>query len=426
MTAPAHRGPSPITAPARLMNGPLTGAWWLFLGAGLVVAVLARVSLLPAQGWRPDLDLFASWVHVIATTPLGEAYRSSLNFGPVFAAVYWLLGIAQPAFATATDASGLGVRLALKLPAVIADLGLVAGVAWLVRDRPRWAVVAAIGVALSPAVLYDGSWWGQSESIYVLAGLLATILALGGRPYLAAIALAAALMAKPQALVFVAPMAAWAWSSLGPRRAAIAGLVVIVTAAILWVPFLADDGPMRFIATIARVQGEQYPVLSARAWNPWWILQTAVGRGFLSDRDVLLGPLSPRLLGYLTFAILELLIALAVVRDPGRRGLLLGMAASVLVGFLCLTSMHERYAYGALVFLAPLLPDRRILATWLTLEVTVFLNLVAAAPPSDRIAAAIPVDGALGLVGAAVITASTGMVLWLLIRQDDAESRSPI
>ncbi len=47
--------------------------------------------------------------------------------------------------------------------------------------------------------------------------------------------------------------------------------------------------------------------------------------------------------------------------------------------------MHERYAYAALVFLALLLPDRRILALWIVLGVAVTLNLLAAAPPTPEI-----------------------------------------
>jgi Gpi18-like mannosyltransferase len=383
---------------------------------GLAAAVAVRLLLLPAQGLRPDLDIFAVWIHWIATDPLGEAYRSSLNFGPPVAYLYWLLAQVQPAFASATDASDLAIRTALKLPAVVADFGLMAGVAWLLRARPRWAIVAALGMGLSPLVVYDSAWWGQSESLYVLAGLVAAILALGGRPHPAAIALALAPMTKPQALVFVPPFAAWAWSRLERRQMAVAAVVLGGTIAVLWLPFLADGRPQAFLATVSRAQDGVFAVLSVRAWNPWWILQSVAGGGrYLSDLGALAGPLTARWIGYLLFLILGVIVIRAVARDPSRRGLLLGLAASVLVGFVALTTMHERYAYAAVVFLAPLLPDRRVLAIWLVLQATVMLNLVAAAPATSELARAVPIDGPLGIVCALVTTAAAIGTLWLLV-----------
>jgi hypothetical protein len=329
--------------------------------------------------------------------------------------VFWILGLVEPAFRTATDSSELAIRLALKTPAVLADAGLAVGIAWLLRDRPRWAVVAALGVLLSPVVVYTSAWWGQYEAVYALAGLLAAILAIGGRPYLAGIALAVALMAKPQALAFVPPFAAWALARLGWRATLRVGIVVAAAIVVLWLPFIADGGPGRYLTTLGRHQGQIFAILSLRAWNPWWIFQTAVaGDSFLSDGGALVGPISPRILGYLLVALVEVVVVRAVMRAPTPRGLLLGLAASVLVFFALLTSVHERYAYAALIFLAPLIPDRRVLVTWLGLTTVMTLNLLAAVPPTAEIGAVLPIGGLLGLIGSLVTIGLTVVVLWLL------------
>ncbi len=367
------------------------------------------------------MDIFAKWANWIATNPLGEAYRTDLAFPPVMVYVFWVLGILEPAIRTNTDASDLAVRLALKVPAIVADAGLALGVAYLLRDRPRWAIAAALGVLLSPVVIYTSAWWGQFESIYVLAGLVAAILAVGGRPYLAAIALGVALMAKPQALAFLPPFAAWAWARLGWRGTVGTGLVTAATAALLWLPFVSDGGPQAYLETLGRHQGQIFAILSLRAWNPWWILQTAVaGDGFVADGGAILGPLSPRILGYLAVGLLEIVVIRAVVRAPTTRGLLLGLAASTLILFGFLTSVHERYAYAALVFLAPLIPDRRVLATWLGLTVVMTLNVIAAVPPSAEIGAALPIGGPLGILGSLATIGLTIVVLWLLLIERDA------
>ena len=216
----------------------------VLLALGLIVAFALRAVLLPSPGLRSDMDIFAAWTHWIATNPLGQAYRTDLAFPPVMVYVFWALGIVEPAFRTVSDAADPGVRLVLKVPALLADVGLAVGVAYLLRDRPRWAIAAALGVLLSPVVIYTSAWWGQFELIYVLAGLVAAILAIGGRPYLAAIALGVALMAKPQALAFVPPFAAWALARFGWRSALASSVIVAATVLVLWLPFLADGGPM--------------------------------------------------------------------------------------------------------------------------------------------------------------------------------------
>ncbi len=339
--------------------------------------------------------------------------------------LFWLMGIVEPAFRTATDASDQTIRVVLKIPALLADIGLAAGVAYLLRDRPRWAIAAGLGILLSPVFIYTSAWWGQFESIYILAGLIATILALSGRPYLGAVALGLALMAKPQAIAFVPPLAAWAVARLGWRRAFAVGAVVGGTVVVLWLPFLADGGPAEYLRTLTRHQTEIFAILSLRAWNPWWALQTAVaGDSFVADGGAILGPLSPRLLGYLIAAALELLVAAAVYRAPTQRNLLLGVSASVLILFCCLTSVHERYAEAALIFLAPLLPDRRVLATWLALTAVMTVNLVAAVPPSPDVGALVPIGGPLGLIGSLVVTGLTAVVVWLLVSDRAAGSET--
>lgn len=401
------------------------------LALGLVVAVVVRAILLPTDGFRDDLDRFAQWVQLVAIEPLGHAYRTENNFGPLITLIYWLLGVVQPAFASATDASDPAVRIALKLPGVVADFGIALSVGWLLRDRPRWAIVAAVGVLLAPAIVYTSTWWGQWDSIWVLAGLAAAILALNGRPVLAAIVLAGALMAKPQAIVLLPPFAAFAWARFGRREVLLAGAALLVTVAVLWVPFVADGGIGDFVRNVAQLQGGLYAVLSLRAWNLWWILQSSAGGGqFVADGTGLVGPISPRWIGYGLVILLEILIMRAVLRSPAKGGLLLGLAASVLVCFTFLTAMHERYLYGALVFLAPLIPDRRILGAWLVLNLVAFLNLLAAAPPTAAIRQALPIDGSVGLLGAATIVGLAVVVMWLLVaggerEADDVGAASP-
>jgi Gpi18-like mannosyltransferase len=383
----------------------------------LVAGVVIRALLLPTEGLRGDLDQFVLWVHGIAVNGLPNAYDQNLSFPPVMAYVWGLLAAVQPAFQTVTDASDPAIRALMKTPASVADIGLALLVAFALRDRPRWAVLGAAAIALHPAVIDISAWWGQYESIYMLSTLAAVICAIHGRNGLAAALLAVALMTKPQVLPFLVPFAAWFWATGGWRgflRAALIGAAVIV---VLWLPFIAASGPANYLKNLAEYQGDIFNILSLRAWNLWWLVQSLfAGGGFVADDVAFLGPLTLRHVGYLLTGLLELLVAVAVLRDPRPRTLILGLAAATLVAFCFLTSMHERYAYGALVFLMLLIPEARVRWLGIAFGIVFTLNLLAAVPPTPEIGSLLPIGGLLGVAGSIAMLAVCVAILVGLTR----------
>jgi len=396
--------------------------------------VLIRLVVLPAAGLRDDTDQFAGWVHTIATGGLGTLYGPNafgqVSFGPVMAAVWAFLAAIAPGFATATDAADTGLRMLLKAPASIADIGIALLVAYALRDRPRWAAIAAVAILLHPALWYVSAWWGQDESIYVLPALAAAIAAGRGRNGLAAALVAVSLLAKPQALAFVLPFAAWFWASgwqRGRWRGAAVelgrnGLVALGVGVVAWLPFIAAGGPARYLDTLIYYQNEVFNVLSLRAWNLWWLVQqVAAGGRFIADDVAFVGPFALRHVGYAVTAVLEAVIVLAIVRDRRPKVLIVGLAASTLVFFAFLTQMHERYAYAAVIFLAATIPDRR--GSWLAAAAGIIftLNLVAAAPPTPDIGRLLPIAGPLGIVGSLAMLAITIATLVLMTSPGSGE-----
>jgi hypothetical protein len=88
-----------------------------------------------------------------------------------------------------------------------------------------------------------------------------------------------------------------------------------------------------------------------------------------------------------------------------------------LVAFCFLTTMHERYAYGAVIFLMLLVPDRRFRWLALALGIVFTLNLLAAIPPTPAIAELIPIGGLMGLLGSVAMLSIMGVAFaWLLPR----------
>ena len=134
-----------------------------------------------------------------------------------------------------------------------------------------------------------------------------------------------------------------------------------------------------------------------------------------------------RHVGLAATAILEAFVAIAVVKDPRPRTLILALAASVLIAFCFLTTMHERYSYGALVFLLLLIPDVRL--RWLNLAFgTVFtLNLLWVAPPTPDIAVLIGTWIPLTVLGSVAMLAITAPIILMLTRRPASPAtRGPV
>ncbi len=368
-----------------------------------------RLWVWPARGLAGDIDQFVLWVHGIAVNGWQNAYDQNLSFPAVMAWVWGALAWLEPAFRTVTDAADPAIGALMKVPASLADIAIAVAVGWWFRDR-AWAAVAAMGVVLLwPVTWYVSAWWGQYESLYVLPAVIAVLAARARHASLVAVFVALSLMTKPQALPLVVPFAAWFLATQGFRgtlKAAVIGAAVCV---LVWLPFLGANGPANYLGNLSTYQDGIFNVLSLRAWNPWWLVQElGAGGEFVLDSTPVLGPLTLRHVGLGIAGILALAVFVAVYRRPSPQGLALGLAAISLVAFVSLTTMHERYAYPAFIFLLMATNGRVLAIAWGAFAVAFAANLVFAAPPPEL---ALPDDRAISLVGSGVITLVTVVAL---------------
>ncbi len=406
---------------AKVTSRPFSRREIAVLAASLVVGVLVRLLLLPTDGMRQDIDVFVGWVHHIATNGLttlyGETATGPVTFGPVMAYVWGILAAIEPGFRVATDGSDAGIRVLMKLPPTLAEFGMAALIAFALRDRPRWATVGAAVILLHPALIYLSAWWGQYESVYLLSALAATILAINGRNGWAAVLIAVSVMTKPQALPMLVPFAAWFWATDGWRGFARAGLIGAATIAVLWLPFIPENGPLNYLGNLAYYQTEAYAFLSLWAWNLWWLVQEVMGGGYyVPDNITFVGPFTVRHVGLVVTGILEAAVALAVIRDPRPRTLILALVTSVLVAFSFLTTMHERYDLAAVVLMLLLLPEPRFRWLNLTLGIVVTLNVLATVPPSVELEQLLTRSLPLRVLGSLAILTVTTVAYLMLTR----------
>jgi Gpi18-like mannosyltransferase len=279
---------------------------------------------------------------------------------------------------------------------------------------------------LWPATWYLSAWWGQTEPIYVLPVLAALLAARAKRPGLAAALLGIGLMTKPQALPLAVPFAAWFLANGGWRGALRAAVIVGAVAVVVWLPFVPAGGPMAYLRNLNGWQNGVFPLVSVKAWNPWWLLQEfGAGGGYVSDGTVLIGPVTFRLVALAAAAVAWVVVFIGVYRRPTPANLAMGLAAASLGAFVTLTTMHERYAYPAFVFLLLGWPRREVVAAWLALGVAFVLDLVYAVPPPGL---TLPAGDVVSVAGAVVLTAVALAAIrwtWRGEPEDEAEQSSP-
>ncbi len=345
-------------------------AWRLDTPAGLVamfsVGFLIRVLIAPYIGFYGDLRLFRIWA-----SRLGEVGPHSFyvqgqfsDYPPGYLYVLWLIGklSATPGY------------LLLKLPAILADLGL----AWIaatlavriaptsLKERLPVRALVAAAVLFNPAVIALSAVWGQVDAVPALFVLSSLLLLFTGprslrREIAAFMLFAVAIAMKPQS-GFVLPVMLYALYRRHlhrrPRSKLIDGALRIAAPAVLsldlWsvsgIPFgLGPLKLLRFYSHSAAV----YPVTSANAFNLWGAI------GFWRNDSVTVAGVSALHFGMLAFAVGVGLTLWRLHRAIERgadeaRALTVAAAIVSVLAYALLTRMHERYMFLSLACLTPL------------------------------------------------------------------------
>lgn len=361
-------------------NVPAIG---LLLAGGLVL----RLILATLPGFGVDIGLFKFWSEQLAERGPWDFYDTDFftDYAPGYMYVLLFIGKLNQIF----DFSDETFEYILKVPATLADVGS-AYLLYKVLDNQRMDVrlgAAALWLAF-PAALLIGPIWGQVDSLLAFFLLLSIYYIGRDRPLRGALAFTLGFLVKPQAIAALPFLALWimrrnppAWASGGDgplvpdlwlRITGISlGLVLV-----LIIPFFTYE-PWKFIEQLYNATDvETYRVNSFWAYN-FWNIQGVFESGFKPDSQEFLG-ITHRVWGIAMFVGALGAIIAATWRAKGIGMLALGVALSMMVFYLFLTRMHERYVFPAalpMLVACVLLQSRVLWGVFLSFSAIHFLNL---------------------------------------------------
>ena len=166
---------------------------------------------------------------------------------------------------------------------------------------------------LSPLALIDGALWGQVDSLGVFIFLIAILLAIKDKPFLAGIIFMLSMMTKLQNMVYGPLFFLFLWQLTGYR-----GLIRGMAGAL--VSFIGLNIEFFFAREMGRVieyltsNYDYFPLLSLNAYNLWWIV--AKGQGMdISDKINTIGILNAKTTGLLLFSSGYLLAVLTMMKN---------------------------------------------------------------------------------------------------------------
>jgi predicted membrane-bound dolichyl-phosphate-mannose-protein mannosyltransferase/Gpi18-like mannosyltransferase len=379
---------------------------------------VVKFALLPLfVGYSNDVSSYESWALQMAAAGPAGIYRAGyfLDYPPGYLYALWLAGIV----AKAAGAGGVGLRMIVEAPALMADFVLALLIFIFVRRtapaRRTAAYVAMLLVALNPALGFDTIVWGQSDSVLAALIMLSAALALDGEFELAWGIGVLSVLVKPQGLMYVPVLGLWTLLKLPYSQWWRSALAAVMVAVVGVLPFQLGH-PWYWIIALYHSTAAYYHETSVNAFN----LMALIGGLRKPDTDTVAG-LSYFSLGMGLLAPLYGFIGWRLWNGRSARGLMFAIFAAVFGFFMLAPRMHERYLYAGLVFAAPLAVEGAEMAAVFAiltascffnlayvlhiLDTTVFLDsrdgLAIFAAVINLVAFALAVDFGLGLTGGA-------------------------
>jgi len=365
------------------------------LPALLVAGLLLRVLYIGNEGFKTDVSTYMSWALSLSERPFASFY-STVGFADYPPGYFYILAVVGHfwhAFFASRDHGFAVLRVLVKVPAILADLGIGVLLYAVVRRfaSTGYALGAAALYLLNPATIYISAAWGQVDSVaggLALLAIYALLRSSDEAPQSRAqliwivgawLAFGYSLLIKPQAAVLLPLLVAFAFVDPKRRRERVVATVAGVAAAVILALLVAEPfhrgnpvAALHWLWDRYAYGAGVYQYNSVNAFNLWALRGTM----WVPDNQyILLLPQS--LWGLLLVSAAVALVVWRYIQDRTDQSLLEGCAVATLAFFVLATRMHERYLFNGLLFTIACLPfARRYLWGAVALSVALFANLI--------------------------------------------------
>ena len=368
----------------------LRALFFALLGAAFLLRVFAAMRV---RGYYTDINCFTAWSERMFQLGPTRFYDPDYfcDYPPGYMLLLWIPAALRRLL-------GLGIGSAgylalLKLLPIAADIGGAALVWAVARKRlsERGAALMGLMIAFNPATLVNSAVWGQIDALLALTVALCALEAADGRYVRALLWFGAALLVKPQALLFgPVGLAALVCGILAAppeqRKARLCELLIGVaaTAGLLYA--------VAFLCCVGRVESFSQALARPVSWLIELYAGTVGGYRYITVNTLnlhyLLGMNWTRVesaegvtaLAWALLALSYLGCIFLTVRSADRPRRLF-LTGGLLIVLVCTFGpmIHERYIFPGLLLLALAYGcerDRRLLAGLAVLSCTLFLNEV--------------------------------------------------
>jgi len=374
----------------------------LLLSGAIAFGLILRLVLAAMnEGYVNDLSLFHYWGNYAFNEGLFNLYHGDffLDYPPGYLYVLYIVAALQKLFNITYGSAAFLVLY--KLPTILVDL--FASYYIFKQASRKLSFPVSFGLMLmylfNPVVLLDGAVWGQVDSIFTLLIVVSIGLYIDGKLGKASIVFAIAALTKPQAFIF-APIVLLVllynkrWKAVLTCAAWGFGTFLLLS-----LPLFLKGGGLWQLIDLYRGTLSSYAYATLNAFNTYMLFNF----NWISTDHMVAGA---SLAFYGTIAILAAVAYAAYIGIRGKAklsSLYFIAAALIIIVFMFVTKMHERYMFAAVMLLMMAFIqslDRRLLYLSYGFTITNTLNLYTVLAFS-KVTTFVPNDGVAILCSAA-------------------------
>lgn len=313
----------------------------VLIGTGLIVRLICSAVY---SGHETDMNCFTAWSDMIYNKGFANFYSPDTftDYPPGYMYVLYIIGFLKNTF----HISGAGLRLLIKLPAVLCDCAL----AYIVYKKASEyfaetiALIISAFILFSPAAFTDSALWGQVDSVFTLFVVLMVLCVMDKKMIAAYFLFAAGIFIKPQTLMFTPIIIYGIIENIFMAKKStqvilknlLCGLCAIFAMLVLSLPFGLNNVVGQYIATM-----KSYPYMTINAFNIW----SAFGQNWKE-----LSSFSSAASFTFMLGIVASTVPVFLKSKAKEKYLLISVLLSF-GAFMLMTKMHERYAFPCIFFL---------------------------------------------------------------------------